>query len=185
MPTGPATTIVSHPNPYQPGYDTLSELFADSSLIVLGSIGPETSEALGPEGGSRAIPGGYPIPDSTVQFLVGTYRGSTIGIPTALFNSLSLKVGGSYVFFFTQDPSTPLCVVGGLRGVFRYNPATQTVNRVDHNSHSQIPPTMTLSQLEAQLNTLESQASANAAAHQGSPILGNPPPYCSPSATGL
>jgi hypothetical protein len=117
--------------------------------------------------------------------LVGTYHGSTIGIPTTLLNSLSLKVGGSYVFFFTQDPSNPLCVVAGLRGGFSYNPATRTVSRVDHNPQWQIPPTKTLSQLENQLNEPRSQSDAAAAADIGKPIPGNFPPYCSSSATGL
>jgi hypothetical protein len=187
-PTAPATTIVRYPRPYRPPYNTLAQIFASSSIIMLGTVGPRTSEPLGPSGGVRSIVNGYPIEPRTVQFLGGVdYQGSGIGIPAKLFKALSLVVGHTYVFFTAQDPSTPLCVVGGLRGLFSYDPATQTVSRLDHNRHSQIPRTMSLTQLESQINALEmqSEAAAAAAAPQQGPIKIYMPPTCATSATGL
>jgi hypothetical protein len=87
-------------------------------------------------------------------------------------------VGGTYVFFWGADPVDKLvCVVGGVRGVFAYDPVTQIVTRLDHSPTSQIPRTQTLAQLSGAVDAWETAVA-------GQPIA-NIPPLCGSAATGL
>jgi len=160
----PPTTVINYPNPYQPSYDTVASLVDDSTFIVIASIGSETSINT------------YPL---NVQQAIGaTPPRVTIGISSGEFTAAHLAVGSTYIFFYGVDPTeNKSCIVGGIRGVFAYDPTSGTVTRIDQSSSSTIPATQTLSQLETSINAAEQ---ANAAQPQA-----NTPPVCDSSATGL
>jgi hypothetical protein len=138
----------------------------DSTFIVIATVGAQ-----------QPAPGGYPL--YVENILGGTNELKvTIGIGTEEFDAAHLTVGGTYVFFYGVDSTDKAeCIVGGVRGVFAYDPTTQVVTRLDQDPTSQIPRTQTLTQLQDAIN-----ASENADA--GKPIA-NIPPLCESSATGL
>src|ERR1022692_2187602 len=157
------TTIVTYPNPYHPSYDTIASLVYDSDYIVIATLGA------GAQGGDEL----------QVEAQLGFNDPRTlIGVTTAEINAAHLTSGDTYIFFYGVDTVDKLeCVVGGVRGVFAYNPTTQIVTRIDQSTPSQIPNTQTLTQLETAINDEESIESAEP--------ISNGPPLCSSSATGL
>jgi hypothetical protein len=162
--SNPPTTIINDPNPYQPSYDTIAALADDSIFIVIATVEPETSINT------------YPL---NVQQSLGTASvKTTIGISGAEFNAANLAVGGTYVFFYGSDPvDNENCIVGGVRGVFSYDPSTKLVTRLDQIGPSRVPETQTLAQLENELQAAEVLVASK-------PIA-NIPPVCESSATGL
>ncbi|MGH9017143.1 MAG: hypothetical protein ACRDY1_05285 [Acidimicrobiales bacterium] len=162
--TDPPTSIVTYPNPYAPSYDTIASLADDSTFIVVGPIGSETSIHT------------YPI--YVTDDLGSNPIRVSLGISDEEFQTAKLSVGGTYVFFYGVDPSDGhSCIVGGVRGVFGFDPSTETVTRIDTNASSAIPKVQTLSALENSIEQAES-------AVEGSPVV-NVPPLCDSSATGL
>ena len=157
------TTIVTYPNPYRPSYDTVASLVRDSIYIVIATVGG------GGQGGEEL----------QIQGQLGFNNPRTpIGVTTAEINAAHLISGDSYIFFYGADTvDKTVCIVGGVRGVFAYNPTTQIVTRIDQSIPSQIPNTQTLAQLETAINDEESIESAQP--------VSNGPPLCSSSATGL
>jgi hypothetical protein len=168
----PVPQTVTYPNPYNPGYTTIAQLVKDSTFIVMGTVGdPVTGPTQG--GGTVEV---YPI---NVERSFGTYPPRmAIGLSSAEFKAGSLAVGGTYLFFWASDPvDNTFCVVGGVRGMFAYDSASDTVTTVADNSASQIPQSQTLEQFNSAVLAAETQL-------QSQPLT-NPPPTCSASATGI
>lgn len=158
------TDITTYPNPYQPSYDTIGQLFKDSTFVVLATVQPLESSL-----------GGYPI--SVQESLVGSGPRTNIGITTQEFTAAKLSVGSTYVFFYAIDTSdNAACIVGGPRGVFSYSPSPQAITRIGASPTSQIAATQSLAQMQSQLAAAQSALSG---------AITNPPPACEPSATGL
>jgi len=160
----PGTIVVPYPNPYAPSYDTLQSLVSDATFIVLATVLPQSSAT-----------NNYPLQQQ--QSFLYEAR-SSMSISPKEFAAAHLSVGGTYLFFWADDTvDSTYCIVGGVRGVFAYNPSTQTITRIDQNAASQIPQTQTLAQfgtaVAAAANAVQSSATRN---H---------PPMCSPSATGI
>jgi hypothetical protein len=170
--TSPVVQTTTYPDPYDPGYSTISELVKDTTFIVVGTLqDPVTAPSA--NGGTVAI---YPI---DVQQDVGTYAPRmAIGVSSAEFNAGNLSVNGTYIFFWASDSvDQTQCIVGGARGMFACDAAADTVARLDDNSQSQIPQTQSLEQF--------SEAVAAAQAQYQAQPLTNLPPMCTPSATGI
>jgi hypothetical protein len=173
------TVTVTYPNPYDPGYNTIAQLVDDSDAIVVGTLG-STSTAPGQDGAQTAY---YQINIQKTVNDVSTPRIS-LYVSQNLVNAARLSSSGTYIFFWAgpADDGTSdgggRCITGGTRGVMAYNQSADTVTRLDNNSDSQIPRTQTLEQLKgsirAAFNALETR-----------PIVANPPPACTLSATGL
>jgi hypothetical protein len=160
------TTI--SPNTYHPSYDSIPALASDAAAVFIGTALP-----LRQDGTS----GGTFVPFSVDQLLYGeiprTYPEPPIsqGDP----GDVPVVVGNQYLVFWTIDSNGPLhtCVVGGTRGIFDYDARTQTVTRIATGA-SQIPTTLTLSQLTALLPNPNVPTPARVPS----------PPFCSPSVTG-
>jgi hypothetical protein len=167
-----ATTI--YPHPYDPGYNTIGELVSDSATIVLGTLGP-TSIAPGQDG----------TPTTYYQIQIQQVLNDEPQPPISLYvsanivNAAKLSLTGTYIFFWAGPDDPGRCIVGGVRGVMAYDPSTETVTRLDNNAASGIPRTQTLEQLRSSI-----LAARNVIAGQR-PVISNPPPACSISATGL
>lgn len=162
----PPTTIVTYPTPYAPSYDTVAALVDDSTYIVIATLQPE-EEAIG----------GYPL--DVQQTLGFNYpMRELLSITTTEFDAANLTVGDTYVFFHADDPvDGSTCIVGGVKGVFAYDPNSQTVTRLDQSTTSQIPMTQSLSDLQDSITAEENV--------EASEPDSNLPPVCSSSATGL
>jgi hypothetical protein len=160
----PPDTIVHYPNPYAPSYETLDSLFSDASSIVLATVEPrETSTQ------------NYPL--LVVQSFLAQAR-TSMSISPQEFAAAVLRVGDTYVFFYAVDPvDSTDCVVGGVRGVFDYDPSTQIASRIGQSHSSEIPETQTLAQFGTALTAAQNDVSGQS--------IPNSPPICSPSATGL
>jgi hypothetical protein len=156
---------VTYPTPYHPSYDTIASLVDDSDYIVIATVGSQGSTV-----------GGYPL---DVQNVLGFSAPHTlIGVTTAEFNAAHLTVGSTYVFFYGIDTvDNTDCIVGGIRGVFAYDPTTQTVMSLNQDVTSQITNTQTLAQLRNSINAEESLLSTEP--------ISNGPPVCASTATGL
>jgi len=168
--TGPSgvtipTTIVRYPDPYTPNYDTVASLVHDSTFIVVASVGPYDGSTTG-----------YPL---EIQGDLGFNNPRTpLGLTPTEYNAANLKVGSDYVFFYGVDRvDDATCIVGGVRGVFSYDSATQLVRTMTQRARSQIPASQSLSQLQSDVDSEEQVESAQPVA--------NGPPLCSDSATGL
>lgn len=171
-PVSQTTINVTYPSPYNPGYTSMDQLVADSTFIVLGTLGPPTTEP----GASGSTITYYPI--NLQQSFSEVAPRNTLTVGSAEFSAANLSVGGTYVFFWANDQvDKTVCIVGGVRGVMAYNSATDTVTRLDNSANSQIPKSQTLEQFESSvqnaLNLLRTQPVQNSS------------PMCSPSATGL
>jgi hypothetical protein len=166
----PNTTIID-PNTYDPSYDTISSLAADAIAVFIGTVQPFVQD---PASGAMnapfsvdkllfgEIPRTYPDPE--------IHQGASGDVPVV--------VGHQYLVFWTVDSTSvgldaDTCVVGGMRGIFNYDAATQTLTRIA-TSASQIPTTLTLAQLTAQLPNPNVQI----------PERVPNPPVCSPSVIG-
>ncbi len=159
------TVVVHRPSPYDPGYHTVGELVHDSTFIVVGTLQGPSSQA-------------YLI---TVQkVLGGTDPRTLIAVSPSLVQAAGLRLGVPYVFFWGAEgyPLRGECIVGGVRGVMTFDPATDTVTRLDDEPGSEIPRTQTLAQLSTEIQQVE-------AATARAPLELPPAPVCSSSATGL
>ena len=160
---GPPTTIVSDPNPYAPSYTTVAALVEDSIYIVIAKVGAPGN-------------GGYPL--QVLGTLGFNDPRTPIGVSTAEFDAARLRSGDTYIFFYGVDTvENRVCIVGGARGTFAYDAATQMVTRLDQSTASKIPRTQTLAQLHSAIVAVEQ---VEAAAPQP-----NSPPMCSATAGGL
>ena len=166
------TAIVSYPNPYDPGYNTVAQLVGDSGYVVVGTLGP-VATATGQDGTPTTY---YQI--NVQKTLSDQDPRNELFVSSSVVTAARLSPTGTYIFFWAEDTADKRdCIVGGVRGVMTLNPSTSTVTRLDQNTSSQIPRTQTLTELEssvqAAINTLQTK-----------PIT-NLPPACSLSATGL
>jgi hypothetical protein len=156
--------------PYDPGYTTIDQLVQDSTFIIAGTLEP----AQVGKNYDGSLGTGYPI---TPEKVLGTIPPIGLSITRAEVSAADLRVGNDYVFFWAADTAAhTVCIVGGVRGVMSYDPASGTVTRLDHSTNSQIPRTQSFEQLS---NSVE------AAEIQRSRTFGNQPPVCAPAATGL
>jgi len=97
-------------------------------------------------------------------------------IPEGSAGDIPVEVGQQYVVFLAIDLTGEQgteCVVGGARGLFHYNSATQTVTRVSTRP-SQIPTTLSLAQFMSQIPNPNVPV----------PTKVPTPSVCSPSVTG-
>ena len=147
----PTTTIV-HGGDYHPPYDTVAQLYADTDhLVFIAKIDPLVEND--PTSGATFAP----FDLTTAQFLSSpaTPPDMILGLPQGQPGDVRLIVGRSYLVFFTIDYSVDLrptmCTVGGQRGLFDYDAATQTVTRTDDNAASQIPRTLSLSEMRVEV----------------------------------
>jgi hypothetical protein len=156
---------VKYPNPYRPRYETIASLSHDSVFVILATVDPFSSTEKG-----------YPLEEQSV---LGTTEPRTLlGITTQEFDAAHLTVGGEYIFFYGTDPvDSAACIVGGVRGVFAYDPTTQIVTRIDDAKRSRIPKTQSLLRFRATLMAAETI--------EASQPLANAPPICRKSATGI
>jgi len=159
------TTI--DPNTYRPSYDSIRALVTDAAAVFIGTVLPFRHDAAGGKYAAFSvdrllygeIPRTYPEPPIS--------QGDSGDVPVV--------VGNQYLVFWTIDPSGPLytCVVGGTRGIFDYDAATQTVTRIATRA-SRIPAKLSLAQVIALLP----------APNVPTPARVQSPPLCSPSVTG-
>jgi hypothetical protein len=181
----PTTTMVTWGD-YHPPYNTVAELFADSDqLVFIATVDPLVADD--PTPGAMFAP----FDLTTAQFLSSptTPPDIVLGLPQGQAGDVRLIVGHTYLVFFTIDYSghggPTVCTVGGQRGLFDYDAATQTVTRTDDNRASQIPRTLSLAEMRAQVKAAAATW-ATAEAHVGSaadPEKEPPPPVCALSAT--
>jgi hypothetical protein len=166
------TTIID-PNNYHPNYDTIAGLASTSTTVFIGTVQPLVQ---------NPGDGGTVAPFVVNQLLLGVVPRSdaepdiTQGGP----NDVSVVVGQQYLVFWGVDSSesptkVTTCIVGGARGLFSYNAATNTVSRTDNSGTSQIPMTLTLAQVVASLPNPNVQV----------PTPVPSPPVCSPAVTGI
>jgi hypothetical protein len=161
----PSTGRGSHASLDNLRYETIAALSDDSAFVVIGRLRAENADL-----------GGYPM--EVVQSLGTTEPRIPIGVTTHEFTAANLSVGGTYVFFYGIDPiDKTTCIVGGVRGVFAFDPASQSVTRLDADANSEIPASQTLVQFERSLAAAERQAFSQP--------VGASKPVCAPSATGL
>jgi hypothetical protein len=154
----PTTTIV-HWGDYDPPYNTVAELYAGSDqLVFIATVDPLVANDQTP-GTTFA-----PFDLRTAQFLSSppTPPDIALGIPQGQPGDVPLVVGQRYLVFFaidySDDPAFKTCVVGGQRGLFDYDAATQTVTRTDDNAASQIPRTLSLAQMTAEVKAAAAAA---------------------------
>jgi hypothetical protein len=170
--TAPCTDIngctTINPKDYHPNYDTISALALDSTMVFIGTVGPtEQDPVLG-----TAAP-------FTVDRVISGAQPSTTpvpAIPEGSSGDIPVVFGHQYLVFWAIDLTgnqESECVVGGMRGLFKYDPTTQTVTR-SSTSASKIPATLTLAMVIALLPDLNIPRPARVP----------PPPVCSPSVTG-
>jgi len=166
------STIVIDPNTYHPNYDTIPSLAGDSILVFIGTAGRLFHD---PSAGGT-------VRAFTVDRVLDALDGivpqccATPEIPQGHPGDVPVVSGVTYLVFWTIDSSTAAptsCVVGGTRGLFRYDAASETVTRVSMLP-SHIPTSLTLAQLVSQFPD------------PGQPVPERvpTPPVCSPSVTG-
>jgi hypothetical protein len=174
LPTSPASTstVINHyPGSYDPGYTTVGQLVRDSTFIVTGAL----RHAQPGRDQSGKVVMSYPI---TTEKILGTVPPISLTVSRAEVAAANLRVGETYLFFWTADPAErTACIVGGVRGVLSYDAATDTVTRLDHSVGSDIPRTQSFEQLATSVDAAQTLFS-----HQA---IRNQPPVCSPSATGI
>jgi hypothetical protein len=163
----PVPTTIIGPNTYRPSYDTIASLAADSTEIFIGTGRPLSQDPT--DGGKVA------------SFTVDrSLRGQPLDtvpypeIPEGQPGDPPVLVGQKYLVFWStgNGKGETSCIVGGAKGLFTYNAATQIVRRVA-SGPSQIPASLTLSQVAAELPDPKVPV----------PEV-EPPPICSPSVTG-
>jgi hypothetical protein len=161
------TTIIN-PNKYRPSYDTIEALAADSSEVFIGTARPLSQDPT--DGGTVAS---FTVDQSFLGHPMDTVANPEI--PEGRPSDLPVIVGQQYLVFWSvgNGDGETSCIVGGARGLFTYTAATRTVRRVA-TSASQIPTTLTLSQVIAQL------PNPNVPVPEPEP----PPPVCSALVTG-
>jgi hypothetical protein len=169
-PTIPTTII--DPNTYHPAYDTISSLFDDAMVAFVATVEPFQHDAS--EGTYEA----FDLNSIWVLDYWGTLdRIPAFDLPQGQPGDVALVVGRTYLIFYATDPTDgDACVVGGLRGVFGYDPATGMVARLDHDGDSEIPRSLPIGQVAAQL-----EADTDVPPPEDVPS----PPVCSPAVTGL
>jgi hypothetical protein len=179
----PTTTIVDWGN-YHPSYNTVAQLYADSNdLVFIATVDPFVANDPGP-GATFA-----PFDLTTATFLASppTPPDIILGVPQGQPGDVPLLVGHTYLVFFGIDTSVgtepQTCIVGGQRGLFDYDRATQTVTRTDANASSQIPRTLTLAQMTAEIRAAQA-ATPTDVGSSTDPEKWPPPPVCALSATG-
>lgn len=178
----PTTTIV-HWGAYHPPYDTVAELYADSDeLVFIATVDPFVANDPTP-GATFA-----PFDLTTAQFLSSppTPPEISLGIPQGQPGDVPLEVGHRYLVFFAIDysdePGWTTCIVGGQRGLFDYDTATQSVTRTDDNAASQIPCTLSLALMTAEVKAAAAAAPTDVGS-ASDPEKEPPAPVCAPSAT--
>jgi hypothetical protein len=161
------TTIID-PSTYHPSYDTIASLASDSTEVFIGTGRPLSQDPT--DGGTVAS---FTVDRSLLGRPLDTIAYPEI--PEGRPGDLPVEVGQKYLVFWStgNGPGETSCIVGGARGLFTYNAATRTVRRVA-TSPSQIPTSLTLSQIAAQLPDPNDPV----------PEVEPPPPICSPSVTG-
>jgi hypothetical protein len=162
-----ATTIID-PSTYRPNYDTIASLAADSGQVFIGTARPLSQDPT--DGGTVAS---FTVNQSLLGLPMDTLPYPEI--PEGQSGDVPVVVGQEYLVFWSpgNGENETSCVVGGTRGLFTYIAATQTVRRVA-TSPSQIPTTLTVSQVIAQLPN----------PNVSLPEVEPPPPVCSASVTG-
>jgi hypothetical protein len=173
-PTTPTTII--DPNTYRPSYDTVSSLFADSGLAFVATVEPFQSDPT--EGTYEA----FSLNNIWIIDYSGTLaRIPAFDLPQGQPGDVPLVVGQTYLIFYgTDSTDNTNCVVGGLRGIFDYNKVTGIVTRMDQNEASQIPSSLPIGQIAAQL-----QADVAAEGVSRTPVDVPSPPICAPAVTGM
>ncbi|MGH9016359.1 MAG: hypothetical protein ACRDY1_01305 [Acidimicrobiales bacterium] len=170
----PATTIID-PNTYHPSYNTIPELFADSEMAFVATVQPFAHDP---------TMGTYEAFNASSIWGIATQgtpaRVPEFDLPQGRPGDVPLVVGQTYLIFYGSDSTDTTCVVGGLRGIFRYNKATGIVTRIDDNTASRIPMTLPIGQIAAQL-----QAVLSADGQSRVPVDVPSPPVCSRSTTGM
>jgi hypothetical protein len=164
----PVPTTIIDPSTYHPSYDTIASLAADSTEVFIGTARPLSQDPT--DGGTVAS---FSVDRSLRGYPLDTLPYPEI--PEGQPGDLPIVVGQKYLVFWSggNGQGETSCIVGGARGLFNYNAATQTVRRVA-TSPSQIPTSLTLSQVIAQLPDPNVPL----------PEVEPPPPICSPSVTG-
>jgi hypothetical protein len=165
-PTVQTTNI--DPNSFHPSYGTVASLAADSTEVFIGTARPLSQDPT--DGG---IVASFSVARSLLGHPLDTFPYPEI--PEGQPGDLPVVVGQNYLVFWSagNGQGETSCIVGGARGLFTYNAATQIVRRVA-TSPSQIPTSLTLSQVTAQLPDPSVPV----------PEVEPPPPICSPSVTG-
>lgn len=177
----PTTTIVDWGD-YRPPYDTVAELYADSEFVFIATVDHFVAD--------DTIPGATfaPFDVDTAQFLSSpaTPPEIALGVPEGGPGDVPLVVGQRYLVFFaidySNDPKTTTCIVGGQRGLFDYDAATQTVTRTDDNGASEIPRTLSLAQMTAEVKAAAAAAPTDVGS-ASDPEKVPFPPVCARSAT--
>jgi hypothetical protein len=102
-------------------------------------------------------------------------------LPQGQPGDVPLEVGQTYLIFYgTDSTDNTNCIVGGLRGIFDYNKVTGIVIRIDQNEPSQIPRSLPIGQIAAQL-----EADVAAEGVSRTPMDIPSPPICAPAVTGM
>jgi len=179
----PTTTIVHWGN-YEPSYDTVAQLYADSGrLVFIATVDPFVSND--PTPGATFAP--FDLTTATFLSSPATPPNIILGIPQGQPGDVPIVVGRTYLVFFGIDYSVgtrpTTCVVGGQRGLFAYDAVTKTVTRTDGNAASRIPKTLTLAQMTAEVQSAEA-ATPTDIGSPSDPEKWPPPPICARSATG-
>jgi hypothetical protein len=180
----PTTTIVNWGN-YHPSYDTVAQLYADSGrLVFIATVDPFVSND--PTSGATFAP--FDMTTATFLSSPATPPNIVLGIPQGQPGDVPLVVGNTYLVFFGIDysvsTSPQTCIIGGQRGLFDYDAATQTLTRTDKSTTSQIPVTLSLSKMTAEVNAAAAAtATPTDIGSSSDPEKWPPPPVCSSSAT--
>ena len=149
--------------------ETIASLAADSGLVFIGTARPlsqdsSTGETIATFTVNQVLAGDWPRTEPYPEISEGQA------------GDVPVTVGQQYLVFQGVDLSQSdiqRCVVGGARGLFDYDSATQIATRTS-TTPSQIPTTIPLAQVIAQL------PDPNVAVPTPEPPL----PICSSSVTG-
>jgi hypothetical protein len=164
-----AGCVAIDPNTYKPTYDTVTSLAYDSTMAFIGTAQPPAQDPVL----------GTATPFTIDQVIWGNQPETTPipAIPEGGSGDITATAGQEYLVFWAIDltgPQETECVVGGMRGLFSYDPETQMLTRTA-TSTSQIPNSLSLSQLETLLPDPNTPV----------PIRVPAPPICSSAVTGL
>jgi hypothetical protein len=166
----PNTTIIN-PSNYHPNYGSIGGLASTSTAVFVGTVQPFMQDP---------SDGGTVAPMTVDRLLLGVIPRSDAEpeLPQAGPDDVPVVVGHQYLVFWGVDSSQSpraitTCVIGGSRGLFSFDPGTQTVSRISATS-SQIPATETLAQVVAQLPNPDIPV----------PTPVPTPPICAASVTG-
>jgi len=161
--TVPDSTSTTTPGQYNPSYDTIAGLANDAQAVFVGTVKPFFQD---PSNGGLVAPVAV---DHLLEGVIPRLEPEP-ELPQGQPGDVAVVVGDTYLVFWSEGTTGETsCAVGGTRGLFNYDPATQTATRTS-TQPSQIPTTISLAQVTSQLPSFQPS--------------GPEVPVCSPSLTG-